>query len=76
MRRSKDIDKVLKEVSDFDGPVICEVICQKWQEIVPTLVSTKTKDGRVVSRPFEDMYPILSRKEFYDNMIIDPIEYD
>jgi len=76
IKKSKDIDKILKEVIDYSGPVICEVMCQKWQEIVPTLVSTKTKDGRVVSRPFEDMYPILSREEFYENMIVKPIEYD
>ena len=39
-------------------------------------IETKTKDGRIVSRPFEDMYPLLTREEFYDNMIIEPINYE
>ena len=66
----------IQKVLNYDGPVVCEVMCQKWQEVVPTLISTKTKDGRIVSRPFEDMYPLLTREEFYDNMIIEPINYE
>tara|TARA_A100001391_G_scaffold133977_2_gene92941 strand:+ start:487 stop:2280 length:1794 start_codon:yes stop_codon:yes gene_type:complete len=72
----EDLEEGIQNVLDWDGPVVCEVICQKWQEVVPTLISTKTKDGRIVSRPFEDMYPLLTRKEFHDNMIIDPINYE
>jgi len=72
----EELEGGIQEVLDYDGPIICEVMCQKWQEVVPTLISTKTKDGRIVSRPFEDMYPLLTREEFYDNMIIDPINYE
>ena len=72
----EDLEGGIQEVLDYEGPVVCEVMCQKWQEVVPTLISTKTKDGRIVSRPFEDMYPLLTREEFYDNMIIDPINYE
>lgn len=72
----EDLEDGIQEVLDYEGPVVCEVMCQKWQEVVPTLISTKTKDGRIVSRPFEDMYPLLTREEFYDNMIIDPINYE
>jgi acetolactate synthase-1/2/3 large subunit len=28
----------------------------------------------MVSKPMEDMYPFLDRKEFLDNMIIKPLE--
>tara|TARA_R110002020_G_scaffold28964_2_gene91727 strand:- start:8936 stop:10114 length:1179 start_codon:yes stop_codon:yes gene_type:complete len=72
----EELENGIQEVLDYDGPVVCEVMCQKWQEVIPTLISTKTKDGRIVSRPFEDMYPLLTREEFYDNMIIDPINYE
>ena len=72
----EELEDGIQKVLNHDGPVICEVMCQKWQEVVPTLISTKTKDGRIVSRPFEDMYPLLTREEFYDNMIIDPINYE
>jgi len=72
----EELEDGIQEVLDYDGPVVCEVMCQKWQEVIPTLISTKTKDGRIVSRPFEDMYPLLTREEFCDNMIIDPINYE
>ena len=73
---TKDLESGIQDVLNWDGPVVCEVMCQKTQEVVPTLISTKTKDGRIVSRPFEDMYPLLTREEFHDNMIIDPINYE
>jgi acetolactate synthase-1/2/3 large subunit len=72
----EELESGINDVLQWEGPVVCEVMCQKWQEVVPTLISTKTKDGRIVSRPFEDMYPLLTREEFYDNMIIDPIKYE
>jgi len=72
----EDLESGINDVLHWEGPVVCEVMCQKWQEVVPTLISTKTKDGRIVSRPFEDMYPLLTREEFHDNMIIDPIKYE
>jgi acetolactate synthase-1/2/3 large subunit len=31
-------------------------------------------DGTMVSRPLEDMYPFLDRKEFLENMIIQPVK--
>ena len=76
IENTTELESGISQVLDYDGPVVCEVMCQKWQEVVPTLISTKTKDGRIVSRPFEDMYPLLTRDEFYDNMIIDPIKYE
>ena len=76
IENTTELESGIGQVLDYDGPVVCEVMCQKWQEVVPTLISTKTKDGRIVSRPFEDMYPLLTRDEFYDNMIIDPIKYE
>ena len=69
-----DLDQTIMQVLDFDGPVICEVICPEWQEIVPTLGSRKTEDGRIVARPFEDMYPYLDRDQFNENMCIEPLE--
>ena len=31
-------------------------------------------DGGMVSRPMEDMWPLLSREEFHANMIVPPVE--
>jgi len=33
-------------------------------------------DGTMASRPMEDMFPFLSREEFYQNMLIEPIPED
>ena len=59
---------------NYPGPVVCEVICENWQEIVPTLMGKKNEDGTITAKPLEDMYPFLLREEFYDKMIVDPIE--
>ena len=79
-----DIDYV--KISDYDSltpalatifgdnePMIIEVMCQKWQEVVPTLQGRKNPDGTISAPPLEDMYPFLSREEFRDNMIVEEV---
>ncbi|MEE2769535.1 MAG: thiamine pyrophosphate-binding protein [Pseudomonadota bacterium] len=69
-----DYEALTPSMSDIfkdDRPMLIEVICKKWQEIIPTVQSKKNKDGTLVSAPLEDMYPFLSHKELADNMIID-----
>ena len=34
----------------------------------------KKPDGTIISKPIEDLYPFLSREEFFENMIVDPTE--
>ena len=48
--------------------------CRPMQEIIPNASYTKLPDGRMISKPLEDMYPFLSRDEFYGEMIIKPIK--
>lgn len=67
------IDTVIKSVLSFNGPVICEVICQKNQKVAPIVSSIKREDGTMMSLPIEDMYPFLERSEFLENMIVKPI---
>ena len=69
-----DLGEKIKKVLDTKGPVICEVMCIADQEIVPALSSQKLADGRMVSKPLEDMYPFLDREEFKKEMIIKLIE--
>ena len=64
----------LQTVFANDDPMIIEVMCQKWQEVVPTLQGRKNPDGTISAPPLEDMYPFLSREEFCDNMIVETIE--
>jgi acetolactate synthase-1/2/3 large subunit len=69
-----DLDDVLKQVLEFNNPVICEIKCPNDQEIIPNVSSQKKSDGTMISKPLEDMYPFLTREEFYKEMIIKPIE--
>ena len=71
---NRKLDKVLDEVLNYDGPVICEVMTPMDQLIIPTVASKKREDGTMVSKPLEDMYPFLDRDEFKKNMIIKPLK--
>ena len=76
IRASKmdDLSKNIKDCLDHRGPVICEVMCKEWDEVLPTISTKKLKDGRMFSKPLEDMYPFLSREEFLENMIVKPLK--
>jgi acetolactate synthase-1/2/3 large subunit len=69
-----NIDTVIQRVFKYDGPVICEVICERDQLIIPNVSSKQLENGELVSSPIEDMYPFLSREEFLSNMIVKPVE--
>ena len=75
--RISDYDSLtpaLETVFSFDGPMIIEVMCQREQEVVPSLMGKKNEDGTISAKPLEDMYPFLSREEFYDNMIVETLD--
>jgi acetolactate synthase I/II/III large subunit len=65
-----NIEAELKKVLSIKGPVICEVILPTQYNFAPKLSSERKPDGRMVSKPMEDMFPFLSREEFLENMII------
>lgn len=71
---SASLNDVVEEVLNYPKAVICEIMCLRDQEIVPTVSSYKKEDGTMVSRPLEDMYPFLGREEFKREMIVKPIE--
>jgi acetolactate synthase I/II/III large subunit len=67
------LDKALAKLMAASGPMILEVMCPQNQEIIPTASSKRMPDGRMVSKPLEDMYPFLERDEFFLNMIVKPL---
>jgi len=69
-----ELDKAIEETMSSNGPTICEIMCPEYQEIIPTVSSSKRSDGSMVSKPTEDMYPFLERDEFFKEMIIEPLE--
>jgi acetolactate synthase-1/2/3 large subunit len=70
----KSLESALANMMSMKGPFILEVMCPHNQEIIPTVSSIKKEDGRMVSKPLEDMYPFLDRAEFKENMIIKPVQ--
>ncbi len=64
-----EVDKKIKEVLNFNGPVVCDVICDPWQLLIPRISSDKLPDGTLKSRRYEDMFPYLSAKELKNNML-------
>jgi len=70
----KGLKRSVKRVLEYKGPVICEVMCKKWDAVLPTIGSKKLPDGRLISRPLEDMFPFLDREEFFENMIVTPLK--
>lgn len=68
-----DLEAVIEVALSHPGPVICEVICLRDQEVIPTVASYRREDGTMVSRPLEDMYPFLGREEFRREMIVKPL---
>ncbi len=59
-----EIEKKVREVLDYKGPVICDVMTPYWQLLIPRTASEKRSDGTLVPKPYEDMFPFLDRKEF------------
>lgn len=51
------------------GPLLCEVMLDHDYIFQPKLSSEKLPDGRMISKPLEDMFPFLDRAEFAENMI-------
>ena len=63
------IEEKITEALDCPGPVICDVMMPEWQILAPRTMSDKLPDGRLVARPYEDMYPFLDREELKRQMV-------
>lgn len=62
IKNNSEIEKKIKEVLNYDGPVVCDVDCHEFHNYEPKLIGWKT--------PIEDLYPYISRSELKDNLYI------
>lgn len=69
-----NIKAQVAEVLAEKGPVVCEVMVNPDLITAPRLSSEVKPDGRIVSKPLEDLWPFLDRQEFRENMMVKPIE--
>jgi acetolactate synthase-1/2/3 large subunit len=67
IKNNKQIDKILNNVLNSQKPEFVNVIINPNQKIIPKLQFGK---------PIEDLSPLLSRKEFKNNMIIQTLKED
>lgn len=70
----EDMEKVLDAALEVDGPALVEVVVSRDEDRRPRLTNYQRADGTMASKPLEDMFPLLSREEFLENMIIAPLE--
>ena len=64
-----ELDSVIEETLNLQGPVICEIMLDLAQAFAPKLSSRKLEDGRMVSASLEDMSPFLDREELQSNIV-------
>ncbi|MDD5772152.1 MAG: thiamine pyrophosphate-binding protein [bacterium] len=71
---TSELETKIKDVFDYDGPVICDVLVIPDFKVSPKVSSKRKKDGTMVSKPLEDQWPFLDRDELLSNMYIPLIE--
>jgi acetolactate synthase-1/2/3 large subunit len=60
----------IHRVLETPGPVLCEVMTLQNEPREPRVSTVQRADGSMVSKPLEDMWPLLDRQEFLANMIV------
>lgn len=71
----RDLKSKIKKAYNIKGPVICILNMAEFVDVIPKTGSILLRNGKMVSRPMEDMYPYLSEKDLKENMIIKTIDY-
>ncbi|MBI3073274.1 MAG: thiamine pyrophosphate-binding protein [Deltaproteobacteria bacterium] len=74
IERPEKLDDQVRAVLSRPGPVVCDVRLDVDYLFNPKLSSERKPDGRMVSKPLEDLSPLLPRDEFATNMLIPPWE--
>jgi acetolactate synthase-1/2/3 large subunit len=73
MKNNSEIRETIRRVLAMEGPVVCEVMVSPEEPTMPRVISVLKPDGKIASKPMEDMSPLLEREEFVKNMIIPPV---
>jgi len=68
-----DLDAKLAELINYQGAVVCEVMTPPNQLLIPRVASKKMDDGRMMSMPYDDMFPFLPREEYLENCVREKI---
>ncbi len=74
IENQENIEEDLRKVLNTKGSVVCEIMLSPNEKMEPKLSSEVKPDGKIVSKPLEDMFPFLDREVFEENMIIKTLE--
>lgn len=64
IENEEHLERQVREVLEYDGPVVCTVNTDITQKILPKQHNYMNEEGQMASRPLEDMVPLLDREEF------------
>jgi acetolactate synthase-1/2/3 large subunit len=67
---NSELQSGIRKALDTQGPVVVEVVLDPFQAIEPRVKSERLPDGKMVSKPLEDMWPYLDREIFNREMIV------
>ncbi len=59
-----ELDEAIQRTLATKGPAVCEISSPVWQAIIPRVASEKTAEGKMVSKPYDDLFPFLPREEY------------
>jgi acetolactate synthase-1/2/3 large subunit len=69
----RDLRAGLRRALEHEGPFVCELLAVEDEVRAPRVTSVQGKNGAMVSKPLEDLWPFLDRAELQENMIV-PLE--
>lgn len=70
IKNQKNLNRELRKVLDYPGPIVCEVMLPVDGRLEPKITAKLLKDGSMVANPLEDLWPFLDREEFQQDMLI------
>ena len=65
--------QAIRQALDANGPFVVELVLDPMQPIEPRSKSERLPDGRMVSKPLEDMFPYMDRELLRKEMIVKPM---
>lgn len=74
IKNQQKLKTQIQGVLNHSGPIVCEIMLSPTEKMAPKLSSELKPNGKIVSKPLEDMFPFLERDEFKSNMIIPTID--
>jgi len=67
VRQHSKLGEIIEQTLATDGPAICEVMVSPAQWISPKASSFRNAEGKLESKPLDDMFPFLPQEEIEEN---------